>query len=121
MARFDGMRNGKIDEEDQMVRLGYNAAGMIALISVNVALMGATICIAGFKRLSTGMGEMSMSAVVSAACHLKRYEAEPWLQAVQWGDVSGGGVGEVEDGQSVRHAAFTSLLAERPREGLVYK
>ena len=62
-----------------------------------------------------------MSAVVSAACHLKRFEAEPWLQAVQWGDVSGGGVGEVEDGQSVRHAGFTSLLAERPREGLVYK
>lgn len=121
MARFDGMRYNQIDEEDQMVRLGYNAAGMIALISVNVAMMGATVCIAGFKRLSTGMGEMSMSAVVSAACHLKRFEAEPWLQAVQWGDVSGGGVGEVEDGQSVRHAGFTSLLAERPREGLVYK
>ena len=61
------------------------------------------------------------SAVVSAACHLKRYEAEPWLQAVQWGDVGGDGSGEVVDGEFVRHAGFTSLLAERPREGLMYK
>lgn len=120
MVRFDGMRNGKVDTQDQMVRLGYNVAGMIALISIIVGMMVATICIAGFRRLSTGLGEMSMSAVISAACHLKRYEAEPWLQAVQWGDVSNG-VGEVKDGQIVRHCAFTSLLAERPTEGHAYQ
>lgn len=61
-----------------------------------------------------------MSVVISAACHLKRYEAEPWLQAVQWGDVSNG-AGEVKDGQIVRHCAFTSLLAERPTEGHAYQ
>lgn len=120
MARFDGMRDGQVDPKDQVVRLGYNAAGMIALISVNVAMLVATIWMAGFRRLKTGLGEMSMSVVISAACHLQRYEAEPWLQAVQWGDVSEG-VGEVKDGQIVRHCAFTSLSVERLVEGHAYQ
>lgn len=120
MARFDGMRDGQVDTKDQMVRLGYNAAGMIALITVIVTMMIVTVCIAGFRRLSTGLGEISMSAVISAACHLKRHEPEPWLEAVQWGDVSGG-VGEVKDGQVVRHCAFTSARAERPTEGQAYQ
>lgn len=120
MARFDGMRDGQVDPKDQMVRLGYNAAGMIALITVNVVMMLITICMGGFRRLNTGLGEMSMSVVISAACHLKRYEAEPWLQTVQWGDVSEG-VGEVKNGQIVRHCAFTSMLAECPSEGHMYQ
>ncbi|UPX09651.1 uncharacterized protein EKO05_0000336 [Ascochyta rabiei] len=120
MARFDGMRDGNIDPQDQMVRLGYSATGMIALISVNFAMMVVTICVAGFRRLSTGLGEMSMSVVISAACHIKRPEYEPWLQAVQWGDVSGG-IGEMEGGQDIRHCAFTSLSAERPIEGHIYR
>lgn len=120
MARFDGMRDGQVDTKDRMVRLGYNAPAMIALISVNVAMLVVTVYMAGFRRLNTGLGEMSMSVVISAACHLKRYEAEPWLQAVQWGDVSEGVV-EVKDGRIVRHCAFTSLLAERPTEGHVYQ
>ncbi|KAF9696725.1 hypothetical protein EKO04_005443 [Ascochyta lentis] len=120
MARFDGMRDGEVDSNDQMVRLGYSAAGMIALISVNFAMMVATICIAGFRRLSTGLGEMSMSVVISAACHVERQEYEPWLQEVQWGDVSNSN-SEVEDGQIVRHCAFTSLFTERPIEGHAYR
>lgn len=120
MARFDGVRDGQVDPQDRMVRLGYNAAGMIALISLNFAMMAATIFIAGFRRLSTGLGEMSMSVVISAACHVKQREVEPWLQAVQWGDVTEGS-GEVKDGQIVRHCAFTSLLAERPSEGQAYQ
>ncbi|KAJ4352820.1 hypothetical protein N0V95_003928 [Ascochyta clinopodiicola] len=120
MARFDGMKDGKVDPTDQMVRLGYSPTGMIVLISVNFAMMVVTICVAGFRRLSTGLGEMSMSVVISAACHVKRQEYEPWLQAVQWGDVSGG-IGEMEGGQDIRHCAFTSLSAERPIEGHAYR
>lgn len=120
MARFDGMRDGETDHQDQVVRLGYNVTGMIALVSVNVSMMVTTICIAGFRRLSTSLGEISMSVVISAACHIDRYECEPWLQAVQWGDVSEG-TGEVGDGPSVRHCAFTSLLAKPPIEHHMYQ
>lgn len=120
MARFDGMRDGAIDPQDQMVRLGYSATGMIALIAVNFAMTVAAICIAGFRRLSTGLGEMSMSAVISAACHLARTEPEPWLKEVQWGDVTDGNDDD-EDSQTVRHCAFTSLTTQRPKVNRLYR
>ncbi|KAL1609631.1 hypothetical protein SLS59_001139 [Nothophoma quercina] len=121
MARFDGVDvDGELDKRDQLVRLAYNVQGMTALIGVNFAMVVATVSIAGFRRLRTGLGEIAMSVVISAACHVKRYEAEPWLQKVQWGDVSEG-IGEVRDGQIVRHCAFTSLLAEPPTEEHAYQ
>lgn len=120
MARFDGMRDGAVDPQDQMVRLGYSATGMIALISVNFAMTVATICIAGFRRLNTGLGEISMSVVISAACHIERTEPEPWLKEVQWGDVTDGN-GHDEDSQTVRHCAFTSLIAQRPKVNHLYQ
>lgn len=120
MARFDGMSDGQIVRKDQLVRLGYSVTGMIALILVNVGLTVVTICIAGFRRLGTGLGEISMSVVISAACHINRYEAEPWLQAVQWGYVSEG-TGEFGDGPNVRHCAFTSLLAKPPIQHHLYQ
>ena len=121
MARFDGVDvDGELDKRDQLVRLAYNVQGMTALIGVNFAMVVATVSIAGFRRLRTGLGEIAMSVVISAACHVKRYEAEPWLQEVQWGDVSEG-VGGVRDGQIVRHCAFTSLLAEPPTEEHAYQ
>jgi hypothetical protein len=121
MARYDGVDiYDNIDRKDQIVRLAYNVQGMTALIGVNFAMVVATVSIAGFRRLRTGLGEIAMSVVISAACHVKRYEAQPWLQKIQWGDVSEG-IGEVEDGQIVRHCAFTSLLAEPPTEGHLYR
>lgn len=122
MVRFDGMDVGQVDPYDRMVRLGYSVTGIITLISLNFALMVVTICIAGFRRLSTGLGEMSMSVVISAACHVRRDEVQPWLKKVQWGGVSGDlEESEEHEGQGVRHCAFTSGRAKRPIEGQAYQ
>jgi hypothetical protein len=123
MARYDAFSsNNQPDENDRLVRLGYSATGIIALISVTAALTIITVCIAGFRRLSTELGEISMSVVISAACHVKRNEDVPWLRKVQWGDVSGSVEGdEQDDRQTVRHCGFTSMRAERPIQGQLYR
>lgn len=119
MARYDGVNSdGKSDNSDQIVRLAYNIPGMTALIAVTFAMAIVTVCIAGSRRLRTGLGEVAMSVVISGACHLKRHEDEPWKRKVQWGDV---GHEEVEDGQIIRHCAFSSLEIRSPTEGFLYK
>lgn len=120
MVRIDGVDPyGNTDLDDQMVRLGYSATGMVSLIGVSVALMVATVCVGTFRRMRTGLGETSMSVVISAACHQQRYEPEPWLQEVQWGDVTdtvdGGGK------SSARHCAFTTTVVGRPIAGQAYQ
>ena len=122
MVRIDGVNARKeIDPNDQLVRLGYSATGVVSLIGVSVGMMVATVCVGAFRRLRTGLGETSMSVVISAACHVKRYEPEPWLQEIQWGDVTERtDFGEGEE-QRVRHCAFTARLAERPFVGQAYQ
>lgn len=121
MARFDGINvNGIEDPDDKLARLAYNVTGMAALIAVNFAMMVGTVAMAGLHRLRTGLGEIAMSVVISAACHLQRHEDEPWLQKVQWGDVSGD-VAETGDDNTVRHCAFTSLRADPLIIGQEYK
>ena len=121
MVRIDGVNARKeIDPNDQLVRLGYSSTGVISLIGVSVGMMVATVCIGAFRVLRTRLGETSMSVIISAACHVRRYEPEPWLQEVQWGDVTertefGG------EEQRVRHCAFTARLAERPIVGQAYQ
>jgi hypothetical protein len=118
MARFDGVNiDDVVDSDDQIVRLAYSIPGMTALVAVTFAMAIGTVCIAGFRRLRTGLGEIAMSVVVSAACHVKRQEDEPWKRKVQWGDV---GNEEVKDGKIIRHCAFTSLESRPPTEGLLY-
>jgi hypothetical protein len=117
MVRIDGVdARGDVDESDQLVRLGYSATGVVALIGVSVGGMVATVCMAVFRRASTPLGETSMSVVLSAACHRSWYEAEPWLREVQWGDVT-------EDGEErgIRHCAFTTGMVERPIVGRLYR
>lgn len=123
MVRIDGINShGVIDEHDRLVRLGYSTTGIVSLIGVSIAMLVATVCIASFRRLGTALHETSMSAVISAACHTERYETEPWLQEVQWGDVTEGpGAVVGEDGQHVRHVSFTARLAKRPIEGQGYR
>ncbi|KAF1845476.1 uncharacterized protein K460DRAFT_311919 [Cucurbitaria berberidis CBS 394.84] len=117
MVRIDGVNaHREIDPNDQLVRLGYSAKGVVSLIAVSLVMMVVTVCVSVFRRLRTELGETSMSVVISAACHTKRYETEPWLQEVQWGDVSEG----VEE-QNVRHCAFTARLAEQPILGQAYR
>jgi hypothetical protein len=119
MVRIDGVKaNGEIDQDDRLVRLGYSATGIVSLVGVAVAMMVATVCIGSFRRLQTGLGETSMSVVISAACHPERYEPEPWLQEVQWGDVDGGVPGA---GNGEGHISFTARMAERPVIGRVYR
>jgi hypothetical protein len=118
MARFDGVNiDDVVDSDDQIVRLAYSIPGMTALVAVTFAMAIGTVCIAGFRRLRTGLGEIAMSVVISAACHVKRQEDEPWKRKVQWGDV---GNEEVKDGKIIRHCAFTSLESRPPTEGLLY-
>lgn len=106
MVRIDGVNaQGAVDENDRLVRLGYSATGIVALIGVSVGMLVATACICAFRRMGTPLHETSMSVLISAACHPGRYEAEPWLQEVIWGDVT-------EDGRrDVRHASFTARFA----------
>ncbi|KAH7068666.1 hypothetical protein FB567DRAFT_599060 [Paraphoma chrysanthemicola] len=119
MIRIDGVNSyGDIDQDDRLVRLGYSSTGVVALIAVSVTMLVSTVCIGAFRRLQTSLGETSMSAVISAACHPGRYETQPWLQEVQWGDVSEPTEGMEE--QSVRHISFTARLAERPIVGQAY-
>ncbi|KAJ4371577.1 hypothetical protein N0V83_004796 [Neocucurbitaria cava] len=128
MVRIDGVNaHREIDPNDRLVRLGYSATGVVSLIAVSVAMLLATVCVGAFRRLRTGLGETSMSVVISAACHVMRYEAEPWLQEVQWGDVGAATTATAEGAQSlegldgVRHCAFTARLAERPIVGQAYQ
>jgi hypothetical protein len=121
MVRIDGVNSrGEIDPDDRLVRLGYSATGVVSLIGVAVAMMVATVCIGSFRRLWTGLGETSMSVVISAACHPGRYEIEPWLQEVQWADVTNGMPSEERDGHRVRHISFTARLVEPPIIGQLY-
>jgi hypothetical protein len=120
MVRIDGVdANGIIDENDRLVRLGYSAKGVIALISLAVAMMVSTVCMGSFRRLRTRLGETSMSVVISAACHPKRLEVEPWLQGVQWGDVTEGE--HSGEGRAVRHLSFTARLTKQPIRGQAYR
>ncbi|KAH8730757.1 hypothetical protein GQ44DRAFT_672608 [Phaeosphaeriaceae sp. PMI808] len=120
MVRIDGVNSsGVLDEHDRLVRLGYSASGVVSLIGVAVALMVATVCVGAFRRLWTGLGETCMSVVISAACHPWRYETEPWLQEVQWGDVTEERPGGGE--QVVRHISFSGRLVDRPIVGQVYR
>jgi hypothetical protein len=122
MVRIDGVNSrGEVDPDDRLVRLGYSAAGIISLIGVSVGMLVATVCIGALRRLGTSLHETSMSVVISAACHPGRYEVEPWLQEVQWGDVTEGAEGqEIGDGQTVRHLSFTARHAKRPIIGQAY-
>jgi hypothetical protein len=120
MVRIDGVdANGTIDEDDRLVRLGYSAKGVTALISLAVAMMVSTVCMGWYRRLWTGLGETSMSVLLSAACHPERLEVEPWLQGVQWGDVSEGEHGS--DKRVARHLSFTARLAKQPIHGQMYR
>lgn len=123
MVRIDGVNaQGIIDQKDRLVRLGYSARGIVALISVSMGMLIATACIGAFVRMGTPLHETSMSAVISAACHPERFEVEPWLQEVQWGDVSEeGGVREGDDGEGVRHASFTARFAKPMIAGQAYR
>ncbi|KAF2036757.1 hypothetical protein EK21DRAFT_52086 [Setomelanomma holmii] len=119
MVRIDGVNSrGEIDQDDRLVRLGYSSSGILALIGVALAMLVATVCIGSFRRLWTSLGETSMSAVISAACHPGRYEVEPWLQEVQWGDVTESD--NSGDGQTARHISFTARLTERPTVDQAY-
>jgi hypothetical protein len=107
MVRIDGVdTRGVVDEDDQLVRLRYNATGVVALIGVSVGAMVAAVLVAWSKRVETPLGETSMSVVISAARHQGRYEAEPWLGEVQWGDVTDAGDRAERDG--MRHCAFST-------------
>ncbi len=120
LVRINGVNAyGEIDKDDQIVRLGYSATGIVSLISLAAAILIGTLAIAFFRRLQTELGETSMSVLISAACHLKdyatEYGSEPWRQEMQWGDVS---VGEAN--QEVRHCAFSPGLVRRPVVGQAY-
>jgi hypothetical protein len=122
MVRIDGINaSGDIDPNDRLVRLGYSATGVILLIGVAVGMMVATVCIGSFRRLSTGLGETSMSVVISAACHPGRYETQPWLQEVQWGDVTEEDEMNGSISPRVRHVSFTARLAKQPIVGQAYR
>ncbi|CAO2655960.1 Nn.00g047630.m01.CDS01 [Neocucurbitaria sp. VM-36] len=127
MVRIDGVNaHREIDPNDRLVRLGYSATGLVSLIAVSFTMLVVTVCVGVFRRLRTELGETSMSVVISAACHVMRHEADPWLQEVQWGDVGAGeavteGAEYMEEQQSVRHCAFTARLAERPILGQAYR
>lgn len=123
MVRIDGVNSHhEVDTEDQLVRLGYSATGVVSLIAVSVVMLVAIVFVSSSKRLTTNLGETSMSVILSAACHLKRHETEPWLQELQWGDVSGNAVDrESSEEQGVRHIALTAQLAEQPTVGQAYQ
>jgi hypothetical protein len=84
-------------------------------------MMVATVCVGSFRRLSTGLGETSMSVVISAACHPGRYETQPWLQEVQWGDVTEEDEMNGSTSPRVRHVSFTARLAKQPIVGQAYR
>lgn len=95
MVRFDGVdAHGRIDDRDQLVRLGYSATGVIALIAVSFAMLLVTVCVTSLRRLNSPLGETSMSVVLSAACHGNTHEPEPWMREVQWGVVASVGEGD---------------------------
>lgn len=123
MVRIDGVNaRQEVDPKDQLVRLGYSVTGMVSLIGASLVMMLGIVFVSSFKRLNTNLGETSMSVIISAACHLKRHETEPWLQELQWGDVSGHAEGRQNgEDQGVRHIAFTTQLAERPIVGQAYQ
>jgi hypothetical protein len=123
MVRIDGVDSqGVVDENDRLVRLGYSAPGIVALISVSLGMLIATAWIGAFRRMGTPLHETSMSAVISAACHPGRYEAEPWLQEVQWGDVTEeADRAESGAGPVVRHTSFTARFARPPIVGHAYQ
>jgi hypothetical protein len=84
MVRIDGVDSQyNVDDQDQLVRLGYSATGLIALIGVSVGAMVATVLVTSSRRLGTPLGDTSMSVAISAACHGSMYEQEPWLREVQ--------------------------------------
>ncbi|KAF1912724.1 hypothetical protein BDU57DRAFT_583233 [Ampelomyces quisqualis] len=121
MVRIDGVNSrGETDPEDRLVRLGYSVTGIVSLVGVAVVMMVTTVCIGSLRRLGTGLGETSMSVVISAACHPGRYENEPWLQEVQWGDVTERPEVVDDTAQHVRHISFTARLARRPIVGQAY-
>jgi hypothetical protein len=123
MVRIDGVNSHyETDTKDQLVRLGYSATGVVSLIGVSVGMLVSTVFVSSYKRLNTNLGETSMSVIISAACHLKRHDTEPWLQELQWGDVSGNAENrESGEEQGVRHIAFTAQLAGQAIVGQAYQ
>ncbi|KAH7346022.1 hypothetical protein BKA66DRAFT_433502 [Pyrenochaeta sp. MPI-SDFR-AT-0127] len=122
MVRIDGVDlHRMVDSNDQLVRLGYSATGIVAIIGVSFGLMVTTVCMGAFRKMRTGLGETSMSFIISAACHPRRYEPELWLKEVQWGDVADGPQRGDGDERGVRHCAFTSEVARQPIEGQAYQ
>lgn len=66
VARFDGVNaDDVVDPNDRIVRLAYSIPGMTALVAVTFVTAVATVCIAAFRRLRTGLGEIAMSVVIS--------------------------------------------------------
>ena len=120
MVRFDGVdAHGRVDDRDQLVRLGYSATGVIALIAVSFAMLVVTVCMASVRRLNSPLGETSMSVVLSAACHGNRHEPALWIREVQWGVVAS--EGEVDrSGIQVEHCAFTTEFAGQLVTGRIY-
>ncbi|KAF2870435.1 hypothetical protein BDV95DRAFT_496366 [Massariosphaeria phaeospora] len=122
MVRIDGVNaHREVDTMDRIVRLGYSATGVVALIGVSAGMMVVTVCVGVFRRMRTELGETSMSVVISAACHVARNEPEPWLQEVQWGDVTSDAEDRASTEHSVRHCAFTTLRTEVPRKEHLYR
>ncbi|KAF2756565.1 hypothetical protein EJ05DRAFT_502068 [Pseudovirgaria hyperparasitica] len=120
MVRIDGVdRNHNIDPDDRLSRLGYSSAGIIGLVCICLLVTILTLCLGAFKKLHNGLGEVSNSAVISAACHGLPGDNDAHVQEVVWGDVSPDDESTVAP--SVRHCSFTSRLAERPIVGQLYR
>ncbi|KAF1990616.1 hypothetical protein K402DRAFT_460066 [Aulographum hederae CBS 113979] len=120
----------RLDPHDRLTRLGYSNTGIVSVIAVSFFGILVTYFLGAFKRLESdaGLGDASNSAVISAACHSANSEPGMYLERVWWGDVSeqgrrrGGVVGGGDgDEEAVRHCAFTSGMARRPREGGLYR
>jgi hypothetical protein len=125
LVRFDGITsNGKLDEKDRMVRLGYNVTGMLSLIGILIAMMVGTICVASFRRLKTPLGETCMSCVISAACHVMQDKPQPWREKLQWGVIGANEqnpFGGEEDRYSVRRCGFTAGEVQSLEKGERYQ
>jgi hypothetical protein len=86
--------DGSFDESASILSCGFSCIAMIFLIGIAWGIFGVGVLM-GLRRLEEGMPLAgSCSAVISAACHPPRQEADAHLVPVQWG-VTGieGGVG----------------------------
>ncbi|MCJ1444309.1 MAG: hypothetical protein MMC23_004810 [Stictis urceolatum] len=85
LVRIDGVdTRGIVDGDDRLVRLGYSAKGIIAIIVVACVMMLVTLALGVLKRLSTGLGEASNSVVQSPACHIASDERDIQWKEIGW-------------------------------------